>query len=147
MVKKNNKKTGSPDGSYQLEAQIGYKLRLANQRHLEIFSRLITDFTPTQFSVLVRLNDVGAVSQNQLGRLVGMDAATTKGVVNRLVDKGLVKTRPDGADMRRLVISLTDQGVAALAKTVPMAHRITTETTAKLTRREAARLCALLDKL
>ena len=147
MVKKDNKKTGSPDGSYQLEAQIGYKLRLANQRHLEIFSRLIMDFTPTQFSVLVRLNDVGAVSQNQLGRLVGMDAATTKGVVNRLVDKGLVKTRPDGADLRRLVISLTDQGVAALAKTVPMAHRITTETTAKLTRREAARLCALLDKL
>ena len=147
MVKKDSKKTGSPDGSYQLEAQIGYKLRLANQRHLEIFSRLITDFTPTQFSVLVRLNDVGAVSQNQLGRLVGMDAATTKGVVNRLVDKGLVKTRPDGADMRRLVISLTDQGVDALAKTVPMAHRITTETTAKLTRREAARLCALLDKL
>ena len=147
MVKKDNKKTSSPDGFYQLEAQIGYKLRLANQRHLEIFSRLITDFTPTQFSVLVRLNDVGAVSQNQLGRLVGMDAATTKGVVNRLVDKGLVKTRPHGADMRRLVISLTDQGVAALAKTVPMAHRITTETTAKLTRREAARLCALLDKL
>ena len=147
MVKKDNKKTGSPDGSYQLEAQIGYKLRLANQRHLEIFSRLITDFTPTQFSVLVRLNDVGAVSQNQLGRLVGMDAATTKGVVNRLVDKGLVKTRPDGTDMRRLVISLTDQGVAVLAKTMPMAHRITTETTAKLTRREAARLCALLDKL
>ena len=147
MVKKDYKKSGSPDGSYQLEAQIGYKLRLANQRHLEIFSRLITDFTPTQFSVLVRLNDVGAVSQNQLGRLVGMDAATTKGVVNRLVDKGLVKTRPDGADMRRLVISLTDQGVAALAKAVPMAHRITTETTAKLTRREAARLCALLDKL
>ena len=147
MMKKDNKKTGTPEGSYQLEAQIGYKLRLANQRHLEIFSRLITDFTPTQFSVLVRLNDVGAVSQNQLGRLVGMDAATTKGVVNRLVDKGLVKTRPDGADMRRLVISLTDQGVAAMAKTVPMAHRITTETTAKLTRREAARLCALLDKL
>ena len=147
MVKKDSKKTGSPDGSYQLEAQIGYKLRLANQRHLEIFSRLITDFTPTQFSVLVRLNDVGAVSQNQLGRLVGMDAATTKGVVNRLVDKGLVNTRPDGADMRRLVISLTDQGVAAMAKTVPMAHRITAETTAKLTRREAARLCALLDKL
>lgn len=147
MVKKDSKKTGSPDGSYQLEAQIGYKLRLANQRHLEIFSRLITDFTPTQFSVLVRLNDVGAVSQNQLGRLVGMDAATTKGVVNRLVDKGLVNTRPDGADMRRLVISLTDQGVAAMAKTVPMAHRITTETTANLTRREAARLCALLDKL
>ena len=76
-----------------------------------------------------------------------MDAATTKGVVNRLVDKGLVKTRPDGADMRRLVISLTDEGVAALAKTVPIAHRITSETTAKLTRREAARLCALLDKL
>jgi len=147
MVGKDSKMSGLPDGSYQLEAQIGYKLRLANQRHLEIFSRLMTDFTPTQFSVLVRLHDVGAVSQNQLGRLVAMDAATTKGVVNRLVDKGLVQTRPDGTDMRRLVISLTDQGVAALAAVVPVAHRITAETTAKLTKREAARLCALLDKL
>jgi len=147
MGEKDDKMRGLPNGSYQLEAQIGYKLRLANQRHLEIFSRLMTDFTPTQFSVLVRLHDVGAVSQNQLGRLVAMDAATTKGVVNRLVDKGLVQTRPDGTDMRRLVISLTDQGVAALTAVVPVAHRITAETTAKLTKREAARLCALLDKL
>ena len=139
--------SGLPDGYYQLEAQIGYKLRLANQRHLEIFSRLMTDFTPTQFSVLVRLHDVGAVSQNQLGRLVAMDAATTKGVVDRLADKGLVKSQPDGTDMRRLMISLTDQGVTALAALVPIAHRITAETTAKLTKREAARLCALLDKL
>ncbi|MDP4924741.1 MAG: hypothetical protein NWR44_02750, partial [Alphaproteobacteria bacterium] len=40
---------------YQLEVQVGYKLRLASQRHLEIFSRHLPDMTPTQFSILVRL--------------------------------------------------------------------------------------------
>ena len=30
---------------YQLEDQVGYKLRLASQRHLEIFSRHLPDMT------------------------------------------------------------------------------------------------------
>ena len=77
-------------------------MRLASQRHLEIFSRHLPDMTPTQFSILVRLRDVGEVSQNQLGRLVAMDAATTKGVISRLIDRGLVQSRQDGGDLRRL---------------------------------------------
>ena len=32
---------------YALEQQIGFKLRLANQRHLEIFNRRMPDITPT----------------------------------------------------------------------------------------------------
>ena len=78
---------------YQLDDQVGYKLRLASQRHLEIFSRHLPDMTPTQFSILVRLRDVGEVSQNQLGRLVAMDAATTKGVISRLIGAKNVAVR------------------------------------------------------
>ncbi len=101
---------GEVASPYRLDDQIGYKLRLANQRHLEIFSRHLPDLTPTQFSVLVRLYEIGEVSQNHLGRLVAMDAATTKGVVRRLVDKGLINLQQDGADLRRLKISLTAEG-------------------------------------
>ena len=96
--------------TYQLDDQVGYKLRLASQRHLEIFSRHLPEMTPTQFSILVRLAEIGEVSQNQLGRLVAMDAATTKGVVTRLIDRGLVQSRQDGEDLRRLQISLTGEG-------------------------------------
>jgi len=132
---------------YQLDDQVGYKLRLASQRHLEIFSRQLPDITPTQFSVLVRLREVGEVSQNQLGRLVAMDAATTKGVIARLIDRGLLRARQDTDDMRRLQISLTDVGQAAVEAAIIKAKDITKETTERLTSREVARLLTLLDKL
>ena len=64
------------DAPYRLEDQIGFKLRLANQRHLEIFSSRMPDLTPRQFAVLAKLNDEGTLSQNHLGRLVAMDAVT-----------------------------------------------------------------------
>ena len=132
---------------YQLEVQVGYKLLLASQRHLAIFSRHLPDMTPTQFSILVRLREVGEVSQNQLGRLVAMDAATTKGVISRLIDRCLVQTRQDGADLRRLQISLTPEGQTKIQAAIDQARIITQETTKNLTKRELARLLALLDKL
>lgn len=132
---------------YVLDAQIGYRLRLANQRHLEVFQRLMPDVTPTQFAVLARLNEVGAMSQNQLGRSVAMDAATTKGVVERLIRRGLVRTVPSETDLRRLIVSLTGEGQALVARLLLIAADISRETTARLTPREEARLLALLDKL
>jgi len=42
---------------YDLEKQIGHKLRLAQQRHLDIFNTHLPDITPTQFSVMVRLRE------------------------------------------------------------------------------------------
>ncbi|GAB4389173.1 MarR family winged helix-turn-helix transcriptional regulator [Albidovulum sp.] len=135
------------DGRYRLEEQIGFKLRLANQRHLEIFSALMPDLTPTQFAVLAKLGDVGAVSQNQLGRLVGMDAATTKGVVERLLRKGLVATRPSATDRRRLDVSLTGAGAARLAEALPVAAEISARTARNLSPRELQRLLSLLDRI
>ena len=132
---------------YRLEEQIGFKLRIANQKHLEIFSRRMPEVTPTQFAVLAKLRDEGTISQNQLGRLVGMDAATTKGVVDRLRGKGFVQSAPSRTDMRRLEISLTEAGAAFTDEAVEIAERITAETLSRLTRREAERLVKLLDKL
>ena len=133
--------------SYELEDQVGFKLRLANQRHLEIFNRRMPDITPTQFAVLAKLRNEVKISQNQLGRLVGMDAATTKGVVDRLRKKGLVKSCPSETDMRRLEISLTDAGKDFSANAIGIAHDISAETVSNLTPREVDRLLTLLDKL
>ena len=70
---------------YVLDEQIGYVLRMANQRHAGIFQSLIRrDLTPTQFSVLIRLSEKGELSQNFLGRLVAIDTATTKGCLRSL---------------------------------------------------------------
>ena len=133
--------------NYTLEAQIGFKLRLANQRHLEIFAELMPEATPTQFAILARLYSDGALSQNHLGRRVRMDAATTKGVVDRLRAKGWVQSNASKTDLRRLEISLTSEGQAFAQRAIEIAKEISARTMAKLNAREAERLLALLDKL
>jgi len=132
---------------YRLDDQVGYKLRLASQRHLEIFSQHISDITPTQFSILARLYEVGETSQNQLGRLVAMDAATTKGVIARLLEKNLVEARADPNDARRLQISLTETGRELTIDAIEKARKITEDTVANLNGRDVKRLLELLDKI
>ena len=132
---------------YVLEEQIGFRLRLANQRHLEIFSANVSDVTTTQFAAMVKLKEAGVLSQNHLGRLVTMDAATTKGVIDRLRKKGLVESTPSTSDLRRLDVTLSAEGEAAVAALIPVARKISAQTTQKLTARELAQLLALLHKL
>ena len=117
------------------------------QAHLEIFTRRMPEVTPTQFAVMARLAERGTLSQNHLGRLVGMDAATTKGVIDRLRGRGLVATAPSTTDRRRLEVSLTGAGRDFVAGALPVAAAISQETLSNLTARESARLLALLDKL
>ncbi|MCR9136875.1 MAG: MarR family transcriptional regulator [Alphaproteobacteria bacterium] len=132
---------------YRLDEQIGFLMRQANQRHLSIFGRHIDEYTPTQFATLAKIFEIGTVSQNDLGRQTAMDAATMKGVIDRLSKKGLVSTRPDPTDMRRLLVELTAAGEAAFHSNVLSAHAITEETLAPLNSRERMQLAALLGKM
>jgi len=120
---------------------------LANQKHLEIFARELPEVTPTQFGVLARLGEVGEASQNHLGRLVGLDGATIKGVVSRLATKGFVSVSPSQKDRRRLLISLSAEGRDFLSDAVNRAQRISTLTTANLSNSERETLNKLLEKL
>ncbi len=132
---------------YVLSDQIGYLLRLANQRHLEIFHHCLPELTPTQFALLVTLSSVGEESQNELGRQIGIDAATTNGVVERLLKKALITTRTDPFDKRRLRISLSDSGLKLVEQSLPVARLITARTLEGLTERETQRLVQLLRKI
>ncbi len=132
---------------YQLDKQIGYKLRLAQQRHVEIFSARLPEITPMQFSIMVRLRDEPNVSQNQLGRLVQMDAATTKGVVDRLIERGWLRSRPSETDKRRRNISLTARGHEFLEYAIVAAADITKKTLQPLNNAEQNQLLNLLDRL
>ena len=133
---------------YILEAQIGFILRQAQQRHTTIFASLmVEDLTPTQWAALAKLNEIGPSSQNLLGRLTAMDAATIKGVIDRLTKRGFTKTKPDPSDRRRLLVTLTDKGAALYERARPAAARITEETLAPLNGRERAELVALLARL
>jgi MarR family transcriptional regulator, lower aerobic nicotinate degradation pathway regulator len=133
---------------YLLDEQVGFLLRQASQRHTAIFAaRIIEDLTPTQWAALARLNERGPCSQNLLGRLTAMDAATIKGVVDRLVSRALAETRSDPQDNRRLTIALTDAGRTLVERTTPAAHAITAATLAPLSGSERRAIVRLLGKL
>src|ERR1044072_5365366 len=94
--------------SYRLDDQVGFLLRRVTQRHVAIFAaKMGEDITPMRWAVLAKLHEAGPSSQNRLGRSTAMDGATIKGVVDRLMGRGLIETRPDPLDARRRVIGLT----------------------------------------
>jgi DNA-binding MarR family transcriptional regulator len=133
---------------YVLDDQVGFLLRLVQQRHVSIFARHFgVDMTPMQWAALAKLAEVGECSQNLLGRLTAMDVATIKGVAERLARRGLTATRPDPEDRRRLLISLSEAGRTLYADLAPVAARVSEETLAPLSSEERATLARLLTAL
>ena len=132
---------------YHLQDQFGFVLRKAHQRHVAIFASHIADLTPPQFAALAKLYDVGETSQNHLGQMIAMDAATVKGVIDRLKTRGLVVLAKHDGDKRRLLVKLTDQGRQAVEQLIPKARKITEETLAPLSAKEVAAFLKLLAKL
>jgi DNA-binding MarR family transcriptional regulator len=134
-------------GEYRLDDQIGFILRRAHQRHVALFAAHIADLTPPQFAALAKLRDIGETSQNQLGQLVAMDAATIKGVIDRLKARGMVELGRNDGDKRLIMVRLTDAGRRAVEELVPLAEKITAETLSPLTSREVDTLVRLLGKI
>lgn len=132
---------------YVLDDQIGFVLRRVTQRHLAIFSGAIPDLTTTQFATLAKLAELGPLSQNHLGRVTAMDAATIKGVVDRLRKQGLVQTTADPVDKRRLTVDMTDAGRQLFAAKVRLAPLISANTVSPLSADEQGLLMALLLKI
>jgi len=139
--------TRTSDAPYRLDEQVGFLMRRANQRHLALFARHIPDLTPTQFAALAKLCELGQASQNALGRATAMDAATIKGVVDRLRQRGLVTAAPDPDDQRRVFLTPSDTGRALYAALEPRARTITEDTLAPVTATERATFLRLLAKL
>jgi len=134
---------------YVLEEQVGHLLRRAYQRHLALFQGIMGEDGPTsmQFAALFTLWKRGPLSQNLLGRLLAMDPPTVKGVVARLMARGLVVREKDASDARLLRVALTPAALAALPGWVERARAISAATLAPLPREDAARLTAILRRM
>ena len=126
--------TATADPDYVLEDQVGFLLRCAHQRATEVFNCVMAPFavTPTQFAALAKIDDLGSVSQNRLGRLTAMDPATISGVVGRLIARGFVRQSPDRNDARLLRLALTPAGRSATAEMKAVAAEVSRRTLAPL---------------
>jgi DNA-binding MarR family transcriptional regulator len=134
---------------YRLEDQVGYWLRRAYQRHMAIFTTIMSDLdlTSVQFAALVKLRDMKAVTQTELGRLIGMDKATVSGMVSRLQKRGLLQFRPDPLDRRSRIIALTADGESLLAQALRRIDQVGEDTLAPISVAERMALREMLRKL
>jgi DNA-binding MarR family transcriptional regulator len=144
-----NLQQGEPGADYRLEDQVGYWLRRAYQRHMAIFAGIMADLdlTSMQFAALVKLRELKAVSQTELGRLTGMDRATISGVVARLRRRDLVLYKPDPLDRRSRIIVLTPGGEALLGDAMQRIDRVTEQTLEPIDAAERDSLRAILQKM
>jgi DNA-binding MarR family transcriptional regulator len=149
MAREKLKPTPGPTGTvYLLDEQVGFVMRVAMQRHTSIFTaRMIEGLTQTQFAALAKLFEVGGCSQNHLGRLIYLDAATIKGVVDRLGARGFVTALNDPKDRRRRAVALTERGREVTEAAMKVAAEITTATLAPLSAEEQRLVTRLLKKL
>jgi DNA-binding MarR family transcriptional regulator len=85
-----------------LRALLGkLKRRLREQAH-------VGDFTPSQVSVLLRLERDGSATASSLARSDGMRPQSMAPVIAALEGAGLVSGAPDPADGRQTLLSLTE---------------------------------------
>jgi len=134
---------------YDVTEQIGHLLRRAGQRHTAIFQRNIGDcqLTAIQFVTLCTLYDRGPSSQVELVEATAVDQATIRGIIKRLKDRGLVLISTSLEDRRKVVISLSREGVKLIEKTIPKARRISELTMEKLNPAERVAIIYLLKKM
>lgn len=66
------------------------------------------DLTPSQVSVLLRLEQDGAATTSSLARAEGMRPQSMAAIIAALADAGLVSGAPDPADGRQTLLSLTE---------------------------------------
>lgn len=139
---------GNDDTSYVLDDQVGYLLRLANQRHSTLFQEIVPlGLTPTQFAALVKLAELGKCSQNELGRRTAMDVATIKGVIERLSKKGLVEVNPDPNDKRRAILSIPKDQTKIIPDLFEAGKKISSVTLSPLSSAEQKTFVRMLKRL
>jgi DNA-binding MarR family transcriptional regulator len=128
---------------------VGFLLRLAHQHATANLSQAIGGhgLTPAAFVTLARLDERGPLSQNELGRAVGMAPANIHAIVRRLRVAGLVRVQASPSDRRALLIDLSDAGRALLEEVLPDADAANRRTLVALGAAERRTLIELLRRV
>ena len=139
--------------AYDLRAQIGYRLRVANQIAVELFAEILGSMTGDlkittgQFAVLSTLWENPGMAQTELALWTSMDMPTLNGVLKRLVARGLVDVMVAPDDKRFRVISLTDSGRETTKTLRSQGHIVSEKVLEPLSPAEATQLLTLLNRL
>ena len=107
-----------------------------------------SDLTPSQISVVLRLEADGPATVSSLARIEGMRPQSMSAVVTPLLESGLVRGTPDPRDGRQTLMSLTPKCAKFLSQSrAARQDWLTARVSQKLTIPEQKQLRAALQLL
>jgi len=98
-------------------SQAGYRLGRALAASI---AGLGSDLRPREFAILNRLHQHGRLTQIELAALTYKDKPAVTRMLDRLIDRKLVKKTVSDADRRAFVVSLTPEGAALREAIIPL---------------------------
>lgn len=104
------------------------------------------DITPVQYAALAAIDANHGIDQVTLAGLIAYDRTTITGVVDRLVQKGLVARHESSRDRRARELNITDAGRQTLHRIAPAVEAAQRSMLRGLTAKEAKELLRLLQK-
>lgn len=104
------------------------------------------DLTPVQYAALATVRTNPGIDQITLAGLIAYDRTTITGVVDRLVQKGLLARRASSRDRRARELQITEEGRRTLRAITPAVEAAQRLLVRGLTEKETAELMRLLRK-
>ncbi len=132
----------------EIASRIGYQLRRVDMLSMEALHEDMarTGVPPGRATALVFIDRHPGCDQTELGRVLGINRASTMAAVNALVALGAVERRP-GRDRRSNALHLTDEGRRLRDEIVELTAHHEAEIFHSLTTAERAELFRLLVKV
>lgn len=126
----------------------GYGARRMYQAYLAAWSRHVDSvITGPQFAVLSAARHYPGTDQSSLAAVVALDTSTMADLCRRLERRGLLRRGESPRDARRKLLSLTEEGAAALDRTYGSARRLDKALLGHLSADERHRVIEILHEL
>lgn len=132
-----------------LYSRPGFLLRRAHQLSVAIFENACksVQLTPSQYAVLVVLQDNRTCNQNQLALALGMSKVTISQTVKALIERRLIVSNPLETDKRHNVLAMTAEGEQLLNQSQICTQEAYGQLMGPLQNEEREQLLFLLKKI
>ena len=122
---------------------------MARRRLKQVIAGRLTRYSlgPQQFWVLLQLHEEEGISLHEVALRTWTDDPTACRMVNKLVERGLIRSDEDPADRRRFRLHLTAKGKKLALELATFADEIRTTVAKGLSPGDRKHLCGLLKRV
>lgn len=113
------------------ENSLGFLLMKNSRVIARLYQRelMTAGITAPQSGIILVLDEVGEICQSELSKALNLDKANASIMLKRMTEEGMVKSRKDAKDNRRVLFSLTAKGKKLVSRVQEADKEITKEIT------------------